>query len=250
VFAPTASGSSRCDCGLSASVAVVGNAGDQLWTAGQQISKTVQQNLPIRVSSTRPSKRTAPTGGSSTSTRSIFSAAGLPADWPTQVVGRHPLPWSEAEDAVRGRPSRSRPATPMGEPLRRQGCLALLAGTGHRCSTRPRRSGRAPLRNPPLSATSTVKITRGASATRTAAGPSGRDQSFAEFSNGKTACSSRATTSGVRSAAATSRRPLQHDGDARPHTTVGYAPLTGREAGSGVNGHDFVSVFRRYRGVT
>ncbi|MBD3783372.1 MAG: extracellular solute-binding protein [Micrococcales bacterium] len=218
---------------------VVGKAASG-WDGWDQISEAVQANLSFK--DQRYGIPNGTDGRVLYFNKTLFAKAGLPADW-------QPTSWDEILQAARAlkkvpgvTPLQVNAGVPMGEATTAQGFLPLLAGTG------------APLYDESKGtwqgATDGVKQVLGFYQQVYGAGlgdprmqqdKAGRDQSFAEFAQGKVGILAEGDYF-WRSVICPSEKDCGATSMKDRDSVVGWAKIPARQPGSGVNGQDFVSV--------
>jgi multiple sugar transport system substrate-binding protein len=218
---------------------VVGAAATN-WDGWSQISTAVQQNLSFKG---KPYGIPNGTDGRVLYfNKTLFQQAGLPADWqPTSWAGI--LSAGQALKKLPGvTPIQINAGVPMGEATTAQGFLPLLAGTGQPLYDQQTGTWQG--------ATTGVKDVlafyqqiygSGLGDKRLQQDSSGRDQSFAEFSQGKIGILAEGDYL-WRSVICPSRTDCGTTSMPNRDQVVGWAKIPAKTPGSGVNGQSFVSV--------
>jgi len=218
---------------------VVGKAASS-WDGWGQISEAVQQNLTFK------DKRYGIPNGTDGRVlyfnKKLFAQAGLPADW-------QPTSWADiiaAGQALKGikgvTPIQVNAGVPMGEATTAQGFLPLLAGTGQPLYDDAKGTWQG--------ASAGVKDVldfyrqvygQGLGDPRMQQDKAGRDQSFAEFSQGKVGILAEGDYF-WRSIVCPDKTECGATSMPDRDSVVGWAKIPANSPGAGVNGQDFVSV--------
>lgn len=211
----------------------------QKWDGWQQISKAVQGNLTFKDNLYGVPNGT--DGRVLYFNKKVFPQAGLPADW-------QPTSWAEIISAGQALkkvsgvvPIQINAGVPMGEATTAQGFLPLLAGTGKPLYDDAAGSWQGD--------TTGVKDVLGFYQQIYGAGlgdvrmqqdKAGRDQSFAEFAQGKVGILAEGDYF-WRSVICPDKVECGATTMADRDTNVGWAKIPAKEKGAGVKGQDFVS---------
>lgn len=210
------------------------------WDGWKQISEAVQQNLTFKDKLYGVPNGT--DGRVLYFNKTLFAKAGLPADW-------QPTSWDEILSAgealkkVSGiTPIQINAGVPMGEATTAQGFLPLLAGTGKPLYDDESGTWQG--------ATAGVKDVLGfyekvygggLGDARMQQDKAGRDQSFAEFAQGRIGILAEGDYF-WRSVICPDKKECGVTSMAQRDSVVGWAKIPAKEKGAGVEGQDFVSV--------
>jgi len=170
--------------------------------------------------------------------KTLFAKAGLPADW-------QPTSWDDITAAAAKlksidgvTPMQLNAGTAMGEATTMQGILPLLAGTGAQIYSNGKWLGNTPQLKAVLGLYDKVYNTDSLGDPNLQLDAKGRDQSFADFADGKI---------GILAESDYFWRSVVNPKDgvakmANRNQAVGYALFPAQSKGSGLRGQDFVSM--------
>lgn len=172
--------------------------------------------------------------------KSLFEKAGLPTDW-------QPTSWADILDAARAlkkidgvNPIQVNAGTAMGEATTMQGVLPLLVGTGAQVWEDGKWLGSSDEMKEVLDFYRTVYVDEGLGDPILQQEAAGRDQSFADFADGKIGILLEGDyfwRSVINPDPAVGTAPMV-DRD----TVVGYTKIPALKPGAGINDQDFVSM--------